>query len=912
MSNRPDPWRGLRRVFRLPLGQRAVRGAVTEEIGFHLEERVEELMATGLTRAEAEREASARFGDLPRIGAELERIDHRMARRRSVAESFEAMRREARNAFRSLGKSPGFTTVAVLTLGLGIGANTAIFSVVDGVLLRPAPIADIGRLAMIWETDRKSGTTREPASIPDYLDFQRRTARFSRLAAFTTAELNLTVENGDPSRLAALAVSHEFFPMVGLQPIRGRTFSEEEDRPGGPPVALIGEALWEQLFSRDPQAIGRVIRLNDLSYTVVGVMPGSADFGALQILGAAAYSRGFADRGGRRRVDLWIPLRPDPAAPRGNHPIFVVGRLGGGTSVAVAQEEMTSVAADLEQTYRADNDGRGVFVEGLSPVIFGPVKPALLILLGAVALVLLVACANVANLLLARGMSRMREVTVRAALGASARRLALQFLTESAVLTAVGALLGVVLAIGGLRVLVALAPADIPRLGTVGIDGRVLGVALAMSVGVGLLFGLLPLLQARRQNIQASLQGESGRGGSASRHHRRLRSALVVSELTLAVMLMVGAGLLIKSLGRLQQVDPGFRAEGVLKAEYELPLTRYPRNFAVWPRWVEVQRFTDELRRRVTALPGVEAVTIAGSHPLDAGFTSSIQVVGREAEAADWPEPSIRAIDRGYLTTLRVALLSGRNFEALDDASAPPVILINAAAGGRFFEGRDPLGARVRLWGQERTVVGVVGDERIHGLAQATPPAIYLPTTQAPATGGSLLARGQGDPVTLAPAVRAVVRALDPALPLFGVEPLSETLSHSVGQRRFTMLVLGVFAAVALLLAIIGVHGVLSYTVAQRTREIGIRMALGADRSNVRGLVVTQGARLAALGLTLGLLGALAVSRALSTLLYGVGATDPATFAEVALVLGAVALVASYLPARRATRVSPVEALREE
>ena len=898
-------------MFRLPLGRRAVRGAVSEEIGFHIDERVEELMAAGLTRAEAEREARERFGDLPTIGAELERIDHRMARRRSMAEMVEAMGREVRYAFRSLRKNPAFTAVAVLTLGLGIGANTAIFSVVDGVLLRPAPFADIGRLAMVWETDRKSGTTREPSSIPDYLDFQRRTTRFSRLAAFTAAEVNLTVESGDPSRLAALQVSHEFFPMLGLRPIRGRTFTEEEDRRGGPRVAVIGDALWEKLFARDPAAIGRTVRLNDAPFTVIGVMPASADFGALQILGAAAYSRGFADRGGRRQVDLWVPLQPNPGAQRGNHPIFVVGRLGGGSNVGVAQQEMTSVAADLERTYRNDNDGRGAFVEPLSRVIFGPVKPALLILLGAVALVLLVACANVANLLLARGMSRMREVTVRAALGASARRLAMQFLAESAVLTAVGAVLGIVLAVVGLRGLVALAPADIPRVGSVLIDGRVLGVALVMTVGVSLLFGFIPAFQARRQNIQASLQGESGRG-SAGRQHRRLRSALVVSELSLAVMLMVGAGLLIKSLGRLQQVDPGFRSEGVLKAEYELPVARYPRNFAVWPRWVEIQRFTDELRRRVAALPGVEAVTIAGSHPLDAGFTSSIQVVGREAEAADWPEPSIRAIDRGYLGTLRVALVSGRNFEASDDAGAAAVILINAAAVRRFFAGRNPLGARVSLWGAQRTVVGVVGDERIHGLAQATPPAIYLPTTQAPASGGSLLALLQGDPATLAPRIRSIVRALDPALPLFGVEPLSETLSQSVAQRRFTMLVLGVFAAVALVLAIVGVHGVLSYTVAQRTREIGIRMALGADRSTVRALVVSQGARLVASGLTLGLLGALVMSRALTTLLYGVGATDPATFLEVALVLGTVALVASYLPARRATKVSPVEALREE
>ncbi|MGH7529773.1 MAG: ABC transporter permease, partial [Gemmatimonadales bacterium] len=753
---------------------------------------------------------------------------------------------DLRYALRQLRASPGFTLAALLTLALGIGANTAIFSVVDGVLLRPAPFEDMDRLVMVWETDRKSGTMHEPASVPDYLDFQRRSTRFEQLAAFNAGEVNLTPEAGEPRRLAAVGISYEWLPALGIRPLLGRGFAAEDDRPGAPNVVLIGEELWQQHYARDPDVIGRQISINDVPRQIIGVLPRGADFGLLQVLKAADYSRGFADRGGASRVDVWAPLRPNPAvSPRSNHPIFVIGRLSAGATVATAQQEFDAIAADLERIY-PENDARGAHLEPLEQVVFGPVRPALLVLLGAVVLVLLIACANVANLLLVRGTARLREITVRSALGAGMGRLARQFLVEGALLAVCGAALGIVLAFWGLDLLVALAPADIPRVGRVAIDGRVLAASLAITVAVALLFGLLPALQARRHNLQSALQGAAGRGGSAGREHRRFRSVLVAAELGLAVMLMIGAGLLIKSLARLQRVDPGFSTTGVVKAQYQLPPSRYPRDFSKWPRWPETHRFNLELRSRLAALPGVEHVAIAGSHPLDAGFTSSIAVVGREPEAADWPEPSIRLVSPGYFETVQVPLRAGRLFAESEDVDAPPVVLINEAAQRIYFAGHDPLGQRIQLWGAARRVVGVVGDERIHGLANPTPPGVYLPLTQAtPANGAySVLARVSRAPDGFAPTLRQVARGLDPALPLFDVEPLAATLSNSLGQRRFTMLVLGIFAGVALILAIVGVHGVLSYMVAQRTREIGIRVALGARPRAVRALVVTHGARL--------------------------------------------------------------------
>jgi putative ABC transport system permease protein len=824
-----------------------------------------------------------------------------------------ALLQDLRYAIRSLRRTPGFTLAAVLTLALGIGANTAIFSIVDGVLLRPAPIDDVDRVMMVWETDRKSGTTREPSSLPDFLDFQQRSETFAHLAAFTSVDVNLTPEGGEAERLVALGVTDGFAQTLGVTPIAGRLLEERETRPGGPRSVLVSENLANRLFAGAHAAIGKTLRLGDIDWTIVGVLPAAGDFGMRQILADAAYGRGFAERTDRARVDVWIGLRADvKSLPRDTHPIFVFGRLAAGATAAQAHSEMTQITADLEKAY-PENAARGAYVEPLARVVFGDVRPALLTLLAAVALVLLVACANVANLLLVRAASRMREVTVRVALGAGMARLAQQFLVEGAVLTTLGAALGVFLAFIGMDVLRSMAPPNLPRIDLVAIDGRVLAITLAVTALVALAFGILPTLHARRRQLHTAMRGGAGRGMSAGSDHRRFRGALIVSELAMASMLMIGAGLLIKSLWRLENVDTGFAAAGVLKGEYNLPSSRYPRSFAKFPHWVEQQQFDDALLARLAALPGVEAVALASNHPLDAGFTSSISVVGREAEAHDWPEPSIRIVSAGYFATMRLNATAGRLPGSSDDANAPPVILVNEAARQRFFGKSDPINHQIGLWGAKRTVIGVVANERFKGLASDASPAVYLPISQVPPNGGhSVLLRVRGEPSAFAAGLRSAVRSIDGRLPLFGVEPLPETLSKSIAQQRFTMVVLGAFALVALLLAAVGVHGVLSYTVSQRTSEIGIRMALGADGHSVRSLVLGEGATLAVIGLAIGLVGAFAVSRLLSNLLFGVGVHDPLTFAAVAAALASVAMLATYLPARRASRVDPMVALRNE
>ena len=817
---------------------------------------------------------------------------------------------DLRYALRSFLKNPAFSLACILTLALGIGANTAIFSVVDAVLLRKAPFADIDRLVMVWETDRNTGTTREPASLPDYLDITERARTLAQAAVLTAGEMNLTPAAGDPRRVPVLRVTHGLLAMLGLHPVAGRTFAEADDRPGAPGTVLISESLWEREFERRADAVGSTIRLDDQPFTILGIMRRGSDFGVLQILSRAAYSRSFADRGERTEVEIWTPLRGDPRQlPRSTHPIFVAGRLADGADVNAAQAEMTRVMSDLERAF-PENAARGAFIEPLSSVVFGPFRPAFYLLLAAVALVLLVAGVNVASLLIARGAARMHEVAVRGALGARSSRLVRLFLVESLVLTAASTILGLVIAYAVLEIIIALAPADIPRLADASVDGRVLAMTIGISALAAIGFGLFPMIQAGRADLQSALRG-LGRT-SQSRGRKRLQQALVVAELALAVLLVCGAALLIRSLWNVQRVDPGFRSAGVLKAEYQLPASRYPSNFRQWPNFPEQHAFTRTLLERAARLPGVEAAAIAGNHPLDPGFTNSFTIVGREAEARTWPEISMRRVTPSYFAAMGLQTLQGRVLRDSDTTSSGPVVVINQTAAERFFPGRDPIGAEMRFWGTSRAIVGVVTNERFQGLTEAPPIAAYTPLSQTPSATGALLLRTRMDPATLSTAAERVIHDIDPGLAVFAVEPLDLTISRSVSQRRFTAFLLGSFAALAVILAAIGVHGLLSYNVARRRQEIGIRMALGAGRGAVLGLVLREGLVIITAGLIVGLAGAVALTRLLRALLFGVSPTDPLTFVVVAAVLTVIALVATLLPARRAARVDPLPALRTE
>lgn len=570
----------------------------------------------------------------------------------------------------------------------------------------------------------------------------------------------------------------------------------------------------------------------------------------------------------------------------------------------------SAIAAELEATYPV-NAARGVNVEPLRAVVFDNVRPALLVLGGAVALVLLIACTNVTSLLLARSRARARETAVRTALGAGGGRLARQFLAENLLLAVLGSAAGLALAQIMLRVLLRLVPADVPRAAAIGINGRVLLLSVGIALATGGLFALVPLLHARRMAPERILRAEGGRGHSGS-GGARFRSALVVGELALSVVLATSAVLLIRSFDQLSSVDPGFAARGVLKAEYQLPEARYPRDYAVWPRWVAIQSFNARVLERVSTLPGVEAAAIAEAHPLDPAFTNSFFVVGREAEAADWPEIRIRKVTPGYFDAVDVPVLRGRGITDADGPDDEPVVVINAAAAERFFAGREPIGAQVSFWGTPRTIVGVVGNERLHGLAEATPPALYAPLDQVPSPTGVLLVRTTGDPMALAGAVRAAVREQDPALALYGVEPLEETVAASIARERFTTLLLTMFAALAMVLSAIGVYGLLAFVVAQRKAELGIRLALGARPRALVGLVIGHAARLAFVGVALGIAGALAGGQLLRGLLYGVAATDARSLAIAAVAMLAVALLASLAPARRAVTGDPVQALRAD
>ena len=807
----------------------------------------------------------------------------------------EEFARDLRYALRQLVRKPGFAAVIVLTLALGIGANTAIFSVVDGVLLRPLPFDDPDELVILWGDESGQKTGISWTSYPDYIDFERQAESFESLAAWSGQSATLTAYGGDPVRVSVGQVTWNLFSMLGAGPAMGRGFLEEEDQLGAADVLVLSHAFWTNRLGADPDVVGKSLSLDDTPYQVVGVMP--HDFG-------------WDD------AEVFAPLVPQYGRDsRGAHRILPLARLGDGVALERGDAEVAAIAARLEAEYPDTNTGRGAYLEPLHESVVGDVRATLWAVFGMVGLVLLIACANVANILLTRATERSQEIAVRSALGAGRRHILRQLGAESLVLATFGGVAGIAVAEGGLRLLKALSPGGIPRLDSVTLSGRVMLFAFLVTILTGLVFGLLPSLQATRVNLQARLK-EGGRYG-AGRQRTRLSQAVVVGEVALALVAVVSAGLLVNSFLRLQKVDAGFSAESVLVVPIALPAGKY------WNRGDPDGRvavaFYEEAERRVAALPGVNSVAAAYMHPLSGGWESSFIIKGvLEPPQGERPEARLRPVTPGYFRTVGMRLIKGRDIADTDDAGAPGVIVVNESFERTFFPDGDALGHTVERhpWWEalpyQYEIVGVVADVKMDGLTASVPTALYFSHPQFPFSDMNLVIGTDVDANTLLASVREEIWSIDPELPIEGAATLTEIRSGAVASEKFRTILVGMFAAIALLLSAIGIYGVLSYSVAQRTREVGLRMSLGAQTTDVLRLIVRQGMTLTVVGLVVGSILALLATGALSSLLFEVSPTDPVTFAAVVVILAVVALLACLIPALRATRVDPIVALRSE
>jgi putative ABC transport system permease protein len=882
---------GFRRAFHLRHRGR-LTSEVSEEFAFHLEMRARELRARGYSEAAAREEALRQFGDLPDAIAYCRAADARRESTQMRVELLSDIRQDVRYALRSLRKAPGFATVAILTLALGIGANTAIFSVVNGVLLEALPFPEPERLVMVHQTFEEQATTSSPTN---FYDWRAQSRSFAGMTIMNNTSVNLTAPGAAPERLRAASVAASFFSVLRVPAIVGRTFNPDEDSFGGPNVVVLHERFWRSRFNADPRLVGRTITLNGQPHTVVGIVG--------------------AESAWPSRTDLWIPLRFDPVSlpnMRGAIWLTAVARLAPGVTMEAAAAEMATIAGRLEQQYPRANTGVGVMLEPMREYLVGDMRTPLLVLLGAVGFVLLIACANVSNLMLVRATARETELAVRTALGAGRARLVRQLMTESTLLALLGGVAGLALATWGTKALVGIAPRNIPRLNTVSVDTMVLMFTLAIALGTGILFGLIPAMHVAGGDVNRTLK-EGGRGARGHSGSGRTRSLLVVSEMALAVMLLAGAGLLIRSFRELMQVDPGFRAQNVASFTLSLPETKYEE-------YDRQRAFMDGLLERLRALPGVQSVAGAQALPLTGlGFTLSFDVAGRP-EAAPGQEPSaeIRVVTPDYLATLGIPIVRGRGFTEQDRQGSHRVLLMNEAGAARFFAGEEAIGQRIDFgWSRDSVrmggeVVGIVHDVREQELAGEPQPQFYVPFAQWPVDYFSVALRTDRSLDAIIPLARTELRELDPDLPMFEVQTLESIVADSVARPRFYMLLLGTFAIVALVLSGVGIYGVIAYLVAQRTHEIGVRMALGASSTRVIRMVLGESLAIAAVGIALGLAGAFMLTRLLSSLLFGVNPTDPLTFTAVALILAAIAMLASWLPAMRAARLEPVMAMRAE
>jgi putative ABC transport system permease protein len=812
-------------------------------------------------------------------------------KRGSKMDMISTLVQDIRYGIRMLVKAPGFTVVAIIALALGIGANSAIFSLVNAVLLRDLPYKTPDSLLMVWENDTQEGNPRNAVAPANLIDFRARNEVFDRLEFYTQPSGITLTDDSEPERVEIAGVSAGLLSVLGTEPMLGRNFLPEEEVPGANRVVIITHGLWQRRFGSDPNFIGNTLKLDGLAFSVVGVL--RPDFvlpEEVQVLSPK-------------------PITPKDAVNREQHYLRVIGRLKSGASLAQANANMASIAGQLEQQYPESNTGRGATLITVKEQFVGDIRVALIVLFGAVAFVLLIACTNVANLLLARGAARQKEMAIRMALGASRGRVIRQLLAESILLSILGGGVGLLVAVWGSSLFLSLGPASLVRVGRIGIDPLVLVFTLTLSLLTGVVFGLLPAFQVSKPNLNEVLK-EAGRGSTEGLRLNRLGRFLVISELGLSVALLVGAGLMVKSFVRLQEINPGFDSNNILTLQISLPSTRYRE-----PQ--QVSGFYRQLTERVEALPGVKLAGVVSRLPLAGDrATTSLIIEGRPQSVGELSEAHYRVITPSYFRVLGIPLLRGREFTEQDSQSTPAVVMINQNLARTYWPDENPVGKRVRTSPNSDSpwysIVGVVGDARNFGLDAEARHEIYASYLQDPSARARLVIRTASDPERLVGAVRGEVQAIDKDLAISQVSTMETLIANSVSQRRLNILLLSIFAGVALILASIGIYGVISYSVSQRTHEMGIRLALGARPLDIIKLIVTQGAKLAIIGVAIGLAVAFALTRVLVSLLYGVSATDPVIFLAMSGLLVAVALLACYIPARRAAKVDPMVALRFE